>query len=236
MTEFDKELAKEAALAIVSQTEGEAGLAEAFAEICYFLHSYPQLISSRSKKNPPDIYIYSPIGLSKLANQYFISYRRSDIPKQPNTIPDEVVSIVMQAAYGYSSQECERIKQEHQHSMSAENCVGALLERYLDSVLRNQGWHWCRGDFVKAIDFVQMDSSGHWLALQIKNRDNSENSSSSAIREGTTIQKWFRTFSKKPETNWEKLPPLMQGYGLSEQNFITFVKKYLSEKKSEMER
>jgi hypothetical protein len=231
MTEFSKDLAKQSALALGSQTKGEEGLAEAFSEICYFLHSHPQHISSRSRKNPPDV--YSTSGLNKLADKYFSSYRRSDIPKQPNTIPDEVVSIVMQTAYGYSSQECERIKQEHQHSMSAENCVGALLERYLDSVLRTQGWHWCCGDFVKAIDFVKRDSTGHWLALQIKNRDNSENSSSSAIRQGTTIQKWFRTFSKKPETNWNNLPSLMQGYGLSEQDFIAFVRTYLAEKKNE---
>jgi SinI restriction endonuclease len=55
---------------------------------------------------------------------------------------------------------CEKIKIEHQYSMCAENCVGALLERYLDSVLRKQGWHWCCGDFIKAIDFINKDQNG----------------------------------------------------------------------------
>lgn len=50
-----------------------------------------------------------------------------------------------------------------------------------------------------------------WEAVQVKNRDNTENSSSSAIRQGTTIEKWFRTYSKPSRkratnTNWENFP------------------------------
>lgn len=62
--------------------------------------------------------------------------------------------------------------------MCAENYAGNLLERYLDSVLRKNDWCWCCGDFVKAIDFIGKDDNGKWQALQIKNRDNTENSSS----------------------------------------------------------
>lgn len=119
--------------------------------------------------------------------------------------------------------------------MCAENCVGSLLERYLDSVLRPQGWYWCCGDFVKAVDFISRDENGQWLALQIKNRDNSENSSSSAIRNGTKIQKWFRSFSKKGGTNWDNLPQMMRGYNLSESDFIAFTKKYLEQEKAKLD-
>jgi len=133
----------------------------------------------------------------------------------------------MHAAYGYSLEDCEKIKLTHQQSMCAENAVGALLERYIDSVLRNYGWHWCCGSFVKAIDFIKRAENGNWYELQIKNRDNSENSSSSAIRNNTQIQKWFRTRSRTGETNWNKLPPLMQGHGLSEGGFRLFVETYL---------
>jgi hypothetical protein len=173
--------------------------------------------------------------LEILAERYFSSYRKSDFPAAPGTFPDEMVSIVMQEAYGYSVEQCEKIKIEHQHSMCAENCVGALLERYLDSVLRPQGWHWCRGDFVKAIDFIRKNNDGTWLALQIKNRDNSENSSSSAIRNGTPIQKWFRSFSRSGATNWENLPELMRGYTLNEDSFIAFARQYLEEERLRMQ-
>jgi hypothetical protein len=142
----------------------------------------------------------------------------------------------MQEAFEYKKEDSERIKREHQNAMSAENCVGALLERYLDSVLRKHGWHWCCGDFVKAIDFISMDEQGGWLALQVKNRDNSENSSSSAIRDGTPIQKWFRSFSRTGATNWENLPSSTQGCGLSEAGFIAFVRRYLDSEKARLNR
>jgi hypothetical protein len=175
--------------------------------------------------NPPDL--HSEPGIITLCTKYFNAYRKSDFPALPVTVPDQMVSIVMHAAYGYSFTDCENIKLTHQQSMCAENAVGALLERYIDSVLRNFGWHWCCGSFVKAIDFIKLSDNGDWYELQIKNRDNSENSSSSAIRNNTNIQKWFRTKSRTGETNWNNLPPLMQGHGLSEEGFKTFVEQYL---------
>jgi hypothetical protein len=72
-----------------------------------------------------------------------------------------------------------------------------------------------------------LDDDGRWDALQIKNRDNSENSSSSKVRAGTNIQKWFRSFSMTGATNWPNLPTLMQGYGLSEEGFNKYVEDYL---------
>ena len=112
------------------------------------------------------------------------------------------------------------------------------MERYINSLLKDKGWYWCCGDFVKAIDFLSKDDEGQWFALQIKNRNNSENSSSSAIRDNTTIQKWFRSFSKDTKkgrpsfTNWDKLPSLMQGHNLSEQGFKEFVLEYVRDRKA----
>lgn len=226
---FNIKLAKQVASQYSDNQNSEKGLVESFSVICSFLADNPDRLSWRSRNNIPSV--DTEDGLEMLAQRYFSAYRKSDFPTVPGTIPDQMVSIVMQEAYGYSVKQCEQIKIEHQHSMSAENCVGALLERYLDSVLRSHNWHWCCGDFVKAIDFVSKTDDNKWLALQIKNRDNSENSSSSAIRSGTQIEKWFRSFSKTGKTNWNGLPKLMQGYNLSEQGFIDFVKSYLREQK-----
>src|SRR6059058_3167229 len=56
------------------------------------------------------------------------------------------------------------------------------------------GWIWCSGTSVKAVDFIHYDEKNNeWNLLQVKNRDNTENSSSSKIRDNTTIKKWFRT-------------------------------------------
>ena len=221
---FNIDLARQVASAY-SNNNSEKSLVESFSQVCNFLSDNPESISWRNKKNIPSVETQD--GLEILVERYFSAYKRSDFPAVPGTVPDEIVSIVMQEAYGYGIEQCKQIKIEHQHSMCAENCVGALLERYLDSVLRSHDWHWCCGDFVKAIDFVSKTDDGKWLTLQIKNRDNSENSSSSAIRNGTPIEKWFRSFSKTGKTNWHSLPKLMQGYDLSEQGFIIFVKSYL---------
>jgi SinI restriction endonuclease len=229
MLPFNIDLAREVGFTYCNNTDSEDGLVESFSQICNFLADNPDRISWRGKSIPS---VGAEAGLKIFAERYFSYYRKSDFPAVPGTVPDEIVSIVMQEAYGYDTKHCEQIKIDHQHSMCAENCVGALLERYLDSALRPQGWHWCCGDFVKAIDFVRKTNDDKWLTLQIKNRDNSENSSSSAIRNGTPIQKWFRSFSKTGATNWEKLPESMRGYSLNEQGFIDFVKNYLkSEKK-----
>ena len=198
-----------------------------FGQICSFLRENPESLSWRGKNKPS---LDDSDGIIALAKKFINGYTRSDFPAQPGTVPDEMVSIVMQVAYGYSKAESVKIKIEHQHAMCAENCVGALLERYIDSVMRSYGWVWCCGEFVKAVDFILPNESG-WNALQIKNRDNSENSSSSAIRNNTNIQKWFRTFSRIGKTNWDNLPEMMQDKGLSEKDFIRFAKKYLKQQK-----
>lgn len=201
-----------------------------FQEVCKFLEQNPESLSWRGKNKPK---LDDPEGVLKLAIKYVNGFRKSDFPSQAGTVPDDMVSIVMQAAYGYMEEQTEQIKTEHQHSMCAENCVGSLLERYLNSVLYEHKWVWCCGDFVKAIDFILPQDDG-WVALQIKNRDNSENSSSSAIRENTTIQKWFRTYSRTGNTNWENVPEAMQDKGLSEEGFIKFVRDYLLKEKSKV--
>jgi len=225
---FNENIARQVAAKYCHDADMEFGLVESFTQVCRFLADNPDRLSWRSKKNIPSLFDES--GLDKLAEKYFSFYRKSDFPNQPGTVPDEIVSVVMQMAYGYTKGQTERIKVEHQHAMCAENCVGALLERYLDSVLRREGWHWCCRDFVKAIDFVRCGADGTWLALQIKNRDNTENSSSSAVRHNTLIEKWFRSFSRTGEKNWDNLPELMRGYGLCEADFISFVRKYLESK------
>lgn len=221
--------------------DDEKTLISSFVEVCFFLSEFPDELSWRtSKVKPKKPDVTTNVGLEILANRYFEGYRRSDFPTEPSTIPDEMVSVIMEKAYGYTATECEKIKVEHQYSMCAENCVGNLLERYLDLQLRSSHWSWCCGEFVKAIDFLGKNNNGDWIALQIKNRDNSENSSSSAIRDGTRIQKWFRSFSKDTKkgrpsfTNWQKLPPLMQGYNLNEKGFKLFVSKYIEEEKKNL--
>ena len=234
MNNFDENLAREVIEKTVINNDDERFLINSFIEICRFLGENPNRLSWRtSKTNPNKPSIVEQGGLFKLANKHVEGYRRSDLPTTPSTVPDEMVSVIMGEFYEYSEEDCQRIQIEHQYSMGAENCVGNLLERYIDSVLRYHNWYWCCGNFVKAIDFLSKNEQGEWFALQIKNRDNSENSSSSAIRDGTHIKKWFRSFSQDTKkgreswTNWSKLPLPMHNYSLGEEGFKEFVVQYI---------
>jgi SinI restriction endonuclease len=90
------------------------------------------------------------------------------------------------------------------------------------------------GSIVKSVDFIKppLPDADVWTVLQVKNRDNSENSSSSAIRKGTMIEKWFRTYSKTGKTNWSNFPDEQMRTDLSEVLFQAFVKNYLENLKA----
>lgn len=197
--------------------------------VCKFLEAYPEFLSWRGKAKPD---LSDESGIKKIAGKFLAARTKKDTPKEPATVPDEVVSIVMNVVYGYPLGDLERIKTEHKHSMSAENIVGVLLERYIASVIEGDGWVWCAGDFVKAIDFLFYDEKTKvWHALQVKNRDNTENSSSAAIRSGRSldIKKWFRTFAKTGKDNWTAFPIQQDALGsLSEDDFRAFVSQYLA--------
>ena len=234
MSIFTRELARDVASELSSNPD-ESNLVERFADICEFLSCFPDAMSWRGRDKPT---VTDKAGLTELASTYFSRYRRSDFPVKPTTVPDNMVSVVMHMAFGYTYEACRDIEKMHQHSMGSENCVGNLLERYLDSKLRSYGWAWCCGDFIMGVDFTCKIDEGKWQVLQIKNRDNSENSSSASVRNGTQIEKWFRCFSKDTKkgrpsmTNWENLPDSMKGCGLSEEGFEGFVNEYLQKHKT----
>lgn len=144
------------------QNKAESDLVRQFVEICTFLSEYPEQLSWRTRTKPD---ITTTEGLELLADRYFSAYRRSDFPTPPNTVPDDMVSFIMEKAYGYTAEKCEAIKIEHQHAMGAENCVGNLLERYLNEKLKDHGWSWCCGDFVRAIDFIRREKDGTWTLV-----------------------------------------------------------------------
>ena len=201
-------------------------LAEKYAEVVRFLTRHPEAASAMRGSSAPAVgtaeYVRRQAGA-------FAQARDPRAPKPPETVPDEMVSVILVSYFGIAQADAERAKREHLLSMGAENMVGDLLERYLASVMEPKGWIWCSGSVVKAVDFIKPPSAqrGAWRLLQVKNRDNSENSSSSAIRVGTEIEKWHRTFSKKAGSNWGAFPDSNLRNALSEKAFVDFVRAYL---------
>jgi type-2 restriction enzyme eco47I len=114
---------------------------------------------------------------------------------------DPAIQTIVQIATATDSAFAERMSAYHNLFMSAENIQGNLLEEYISKSIHPYGWVWCNGNVLRAIDFCSSDGA---VLLQIKNKSNTENSSSSAIRTGTDIKKWYRLGTQT--RNGEKLP------------------------------
>ncbi|WP_291426771.1 SinI family restriction endonuclease [Deinococcus sp.] len=142
--------------------------------------------------------------------------------REVSTVADPAVDVILAAFAGMQEDTQTQARLLHRQSMAAENLLGALLERYLARELEPHGWVWCAGNTIRAVDFIRLDLS---LALQVKNRSNSENSSSSAIRVGTEILKWYRVNANTGRTNWEKFPAELPA-PLSEEGFHDFIREY----------
>lgn len=201
-------------------------LADKYANLIKLLAMNPEAASKMRGNNSPAVGTEAYIRAQAAS---FSSSRVPRAPEPPATVPDEMVSFILHNYFNVPEENLERAKNEHLLSMGAENLVGELLERYLASVMEPRGWIWCSGSTVKAVDLIKPPTApgGAWKLLQVKNRDNSENSSSSAIRNGTDIEKWFRTFSKKTGSNWGAFPDAEIRPLVSEAGFRKFVKEYL---------
>lgn len=167
---------------------------------------------------------------SKDLKKKFLSAREKPyVFKTSSTVPDDAVSFILKKMKKYKDDELKKISVQHKESMAAENIIGSLLEGYIAQVLEPHGWIHASGNVLKAIDFVKENENGSFIALQIKNRDNTENSSSSAIRAGTEIKKWHRSFASKEDKNWENFPESDAKIKklLSEEGFLSFIEKEL---------
>ena len=114
---------------------------------------------------------------------------------------DPAIQTIVQIAMNADEEFASRMSAYHNLFMSAENIQGNLLEEYISLSARPYGWIWCNGNVLHAVDFCSSDGC---VLLQIKNKSNTENSSSSAIRTGTTIKKWYRLGTKT--VGGQKLP------------------------------
>lgn len=167
----------------------------------------------------------------KWTNRFINGFENRPSKRTSNPIGtkhDPILDEIISARTSISSEDLESIKYGHRLSMSAENIAGSLLEEFISYKLLKYKWHCCWGETMKSIDFCHEDGQ----LLQIKNSDNSENSSSKTVRDGTKIKYWFRRFSKTGNTNWETLNALVniqnENDVLTEKSFIEFVRIVIS--------
>jgi len=222
--------------AIIRDTSSEENFLQAF-QIAFSQQGQPFLEAHRTilracYKNPglsPTLNANTP---EKLAQAWLKKYNKSyenrvsrRISKPPGTVADPIVSVIINARLtGLATEHLEQIKYAHRLSMSAENIQGLLLEEFLAEQLADYGWYCCWGESVRHVDFCNIDGS----LLQIKNRSNSENSSSSRVRINQPIEKWYRVDAKTGSYRWDYFNEKYGTDRFSEENFIAFVQQILS--------
>lgn len=173
---------------------------------------FPKVGTTTASKDPAD---YIERWLHRFYNAH--NHRPSQSTSTPKgSANDPALSVIVQETKNYSGMQIKQAINDHNLFMNAENIQGSLLEEYIDSHASKDGWIWAEGETMRACDFVRSNPVTHIPELvQIKNRDNTENSSSSAIRQGTQIEKWNRLKTRRknkkpyPEFQWDKLNKLM---------------------------
>lgn len=176
------------------------------------------LFPSINKAGDADEYMEKWVG--KYCNAYKrLPSKRKAKPKGSCT--DPALRIIVENTQGMEPEAAKEGERSHILFMSAENAQGNLLEEYIAGNVQPYDILWCAGNVLHAIDFCSIN--GKFL-LQVKNKSNTENSSSSKIRDGTIIRKWFRLDSKtekgvkEPRYRWDELNELIyenKGYGIN---------------------
>ena len=103
------------------------------------------------------------------------------------------------------------------------------MELFLADVLEDNEWIWCSGEVYRSVDFCKIVNNDITL-LQIKNKYNSENSSSNKVRKNTQILKWHRL--KKETDNWEELNNLLDNQytdKLNEKAYSEYINRFFEE-------
>ena len=100
--------------------------------ITTFLHQFPDLYNPISKNDSTDP--RNEIGKKFIRNRIEKSLDKLIIPSVPKTVPDPLVSVILENYYDINKQRLKQVQYEHQISMAAENKVGEYLELYISSI------------------------------------------------------------------------------------------------------
>lgn len=179
-------------------------------------------LSPTLKGNTPEI--LAQVWLRHYSNSFENRISRR-ISQPPGTVADLMINTIISARLtGLTAEHLHQIKYAHRLAMSAENIQGLLLEEFLAEQLVEYGWSCCWGESVRHVDFCNVDGS----LLQVKNRSNSENSSSSRVRINQPIEKWYRVDARTGLYRWSYFNEKYDTDCFSEDNFVMFVQRVLT--------
>jgi SinI restriction endonuclease len=190
-----------------------------FLAVIIFLNENQEYVGKFKGKNPP---VFGSTEYLKKAAEKFCKSRVIGKPVNSGKTTDPLLQEIYKFMTACSDTELAEAIEIHALFMLLENKVGVILEHYLASRLEPLGWVWCSGDFVSKVDFIKLEEDGSYSLLQIKNKDNTENSSSSKGR--GNVPKWKRLKGKKAKPNWDHFPNADAKNQIDEQSFIEYGK------------
>lgn len=179
------------------------------------LNEYKELecifFAAKNNKRFPD-YMFSgekneELYIEKWVKRYYNSMEKEKMPsshkaKSKTTCFDPAIQLLFEEK-NIDKDKFKHFDKIHYLYESAENVLGGLLEEYIAGKVKQYGFLWCKGDICEATDFCSKDGK---ILLQIKNKENTENSSSSKARKGTGIIKWYRLGNDgSSDEQWKKL-------------------------------
>ncbi len=185
--------------------------------------------------NSPELFPYLRVCnsrsdyITKWLKKYFDGYNNRPskrTSKKIGTVSDEIIDTILSVRLPtLNTDDINHIKDAHRLSMSAENILGLLLEEYLAEKLSFYGWYCAWVETINKVDFCTKKGD----LLQIKNRSNSENSSSSSVCKGTIIRKWHRVNAQNGAYYCKELNQLIECSNFYEEDFAAFVRQTIAE-------
>jgi CRISPR/Cas system CSM-associated protein Csm5 (group 7 of RAMP superfamily) len=146
--------------------------------------------------------------------------------KPPGTIPDELVADMLEEICGMDSRLRTSQQKAYNQQKQVEMKMGFLLELYVLSNSFEFGWVQT-GDCIRGVDMLKKKEDGSWFELQIKNSNNTTNSSSAGFIKGKAII-WHRRNAMKGNDNWMYFPDENVRHKISANEFKKFLINHFS--------
>jgi len=197
----------------------DENLEKSYLGLLRFLSENPEFVVRLRGNNPPK---FGTLEYFTKTAEMFSAGRVISPPVNSGKTTDPLLGSLFQQLNSCTNSEVEKAIRIHGDLMILENKVGKILEHYLSARLEPLGWIWCSGDFVEKVDFVKIVEGNNHELLQVKNKDVTENSSSSKGR--GDVPKWARLKGKKAITDWENFPDLEARNLVSETDFLEYGK------------
>jgi SinI restriction endonuclease len=151
-------------------------LLKPFAQILQFYAYSPASLPEKRGKQPT-----GGVDHIKSLVKTYHKARLPNRPEKPATVPDPLVSFILENYFDVPERHLERASEQHLLAMAAENMVGDLLERYLAKILEPTGWVWCAGSAIIYFTYRRIESRENETGRRFSRNENHHSARSARV-------------------------------------------------------